>query len=92
MSCEIPKLAASDVALLQAAGADVHLLLMTVYHNRDPLDVGTELAVNRAERVGNGTTGNGMLAADLTNLGHDSNLHRRRLGEDVATDARTHKT
>ena len=64
------KLAAGEVALLQAARADIHLALMAILHDGDTLDVRTELAVDRAEGVGDGTTGNGMLPADLTNLGH----------------------
>ena len=87
------RLAPGNVALLEATGADVHLTLVAILYDRNTLDVRTELAVNRAERVGNRATGNGMLAANLTYLGHDySNLQWRRLGEVVATDAQTHKT
>ena len=64
-------LAASEVALLEATGADVHLALVAILDDGDALDVGTELAVDRTERVGNRTPGNGVLAANLTYLGHD---------------------
>jgi len=80
-------LAAGDVALLEAARADVHLTLVTIHDNGNTLDVGTELAVDGTERVGDRTASDRVLAADLTNLGHDSNLHRRRSGEGVASSA-----
>ena len=64
-------LAAREIALFQTTGADVHLALATILHDGDTLDVGTELAVDRAERVGDGTSGYGVLAANLTDFGHD---------------------
>lgn len=67
----LSRLATSDVALLQAPRAHVHLALVAIHDHGDALDVWTELAIYRAERVCNGTTGNGMLAADLTNFRHD---------------------
>ena len=84
-------LAACQVALLQATGADVHLALVSVLYDGDALNIGTELAVDRAERVGNRTTGNRMLAADLTNLGHDKTSNG---GASAGCDLRrsTHKT
>ena len=87
------RLAARDVALFEATGANVHFALVAILYDRNTLNVGTELTVDRAERVRNGATGNGVLTAYLTYLGHDySNLQWRRLGEEVATDAQTHKT
>ena len=65
------KLAASQVTLLEATRADVHLLLFSIHHDGDALDVRLELAVDRTERVGNGTAGDRVLTADLTNFGHD---------------------
>jgi hypothetical protein len=64
-------LATSEVTLLETTGADVHLLLFSIHHDGDALDVRLELAVNRTERVGNGTASDRVLTADLTNFGHD---------------------
>ena len=63
-------LGASNLARLQARGADVHLLTVTVDDNADVLDVGLELAVDDAVRVADRTTGDSVLTADLTNLRH----------------------
>lgn len=71
--------AAGDVSLLEAARAHVCLALVAIDDDSYTLDIGTELAVHRAERVCNGTTSNGMLTAELTNLGHNSNLHQQHL-------------
>jgi hypothetical protein len=38
-------LAANEVALLEAARADVHLLALAILHDGDMLDIGTELTV-----------------------------------------------
>ena len=73
-------LAAGDVALLEAARADVHLLRVAVLEDGDALDVGLELAVHGAVGVADGTTSNGVLAADITYLRHNSDLHGRRSG------------
>ena len=67
---------AGHVALLEAAGADVHLLGTAVLEDGDTLDVGLELAVHGAVGVADGTTSNGVLAADIAYLRHDSDLHR----------------
>ena len=67
----IEHLAARQVTLLEASSAHVHLALMSILDDCDTLDVRTELAVNRTERVRDGPAGNRMLATDLTNFGHD---------------------
>lgn len=71
VQCEAYRvLGASNLARLQARGADVHLLTVTVDDNADVLDVGLELAVDDAVRVADRTTGDSVLTADLTNLRH----------------------
>ena len=67
---------AGNVALLQATRADVHLLRMAILVHGDTLDIGLELAVHGAVGVADGTTSNGVLAADIAYLRHDSDLHR----------------
>jgi hypothetical protein len=67
-------LCADEIALLEAAGADVLLLGTAVHEKGDALDVGTEGAVDRAVGVGDGTTGNGVLTADIANFRHNSDL------------------
>ena len=63
-------LAADEVALLEAAGADVELFALAVNDDTNALDVGFEGALDLALRVRDGTTGNGMLAADIANFRH----------------------
>ena len=63
-------LGADEVALLEAAGADVHLLATAVLDDGHALDVGLERASHGAVGVADGTTGDGMLAADITDLRH----------------------
>ena len=65
-------LGAVELAALQALGAHVHLATVPVDHDVDPLDVGGEHAVHGAVGVADGAAGNGVLAADLTNLGHET--------------------
>jgi len=71
---ETDALGADQVTLLEAAGADVLLLGTAVYEKGDALDVGAEGAVDRAVGVGDGTTGNGVLTADIAYFRHSSNL------------------
>ena len=63
-------LGAGNLAGLQAIGAHVHLATVTVDHDVDTLDVGTERAVGDAVRVADRATSNGVLTADLANFGH----------------------
>ena len=63
-------LAAGNLARLEAARADVGLATVTVDNDRDALDVGLERAVHHTVGVADGMTGNGVLAAELTDLGH----------------------
>ena len=60
----------SNLAGLEAGGADVHLLALAVDHAVDALDVGTELTVGHAVGVADGATSNGVLTANLANFGH----------------------
>ena len=71
-------LAANQVALLEAPGADVHLLALAVDDDADVLDVGLERAIDGAVGVANRATGNSMLTADITDLRHDCDLQRAR--------------
>lgn len=64
-------LAAGDLAGLQAAGADVGLLLVAVDDDGDTLNVGLERTGDGAVGVADGTTSNRVLTAELTNLRHD---------------------
>lgn len=68
-------LGTSDVALLEAAGADVHLLLVTVNNNSDMLNVRTELTIGYTVRVADRTTSNCMLTADSAYFRHIEDLH-----------------
>lgn len=63
-------LGTSDVALLKAGGADIHLLLVAVNNNSDMLNVGTELTIGDTVRVADRTTSNSMLTADCANFRH----------------------
>ena len=63
-------LAAGDLAGLQAAGADVGLLLVAVDDDGDTLNVGLERTGDGAVGVADGTTSNRVLTAELTNLRH----------------------
>ena len=63
-------LAAGNLAGLEATGADVGLASVAVNDDGDALNVGTELTSHDTVGVADGTTGNGVLAAELTNLGH----------------------
>ena len=65
---------ASEVALLEATGANVHLALLTILHDGDTLDVGTEPAVGHLVGVADGTTGHRVLAANFTYLRHVNQL------------------
>ena len=76
-------LAADEVALLEAPGADVKLLALTVDNDGDALNVGLKRASNRAVGVADGTTGNGVLAADITNLRHDLDLQSAALARSL---------
>lgn len=67
-------LAANDVALLEAARANISLLTMTINHNGDALNVGLEGTSHGAVRVANGTTSNSVLTAEITNLRHEYDL------------------
>ena len=64
------RLAAGNLAGLEATGADVGLTGVTVDHDGDTLDVGAELAGHRTVGVADGTTSNGVLTADFANFGH----------------------
>lgn len=64
----------SNLAGLEAGGADVHLLALAVDHAVDALDVGTELTVGHAVGVADGATSNGVLTADFANFGHIQTL------------------
>ena len=64
------ELAAGNLAGLKATRADVGLTTVTVNHDGDALDVGLERAVHHTVGVADGMTGNGVLAAELTDLGH----------------------
>ena len=63
-------LGTSDLARLEAVGANVHLATMTVNHNVHTLDVGTERTIGDAVGVADGATSNGVLTANLANFGH----------------------
>lgn len=65
------RLAAGNLAGLEATGANVGLTGVTVDDNGDALDVGAELAGNSTVGVADGTTSDRVLTAELTNLGHD---------------------
>ena len=65
------RLAAGNLAGLEATGANVGLTGVAVDNDGDTLDVGAELAGHRTVGVADGTTSNGVLTAELTNLGHD---------------------
>lgn len=71
---------ASEVALLEATGANVHLALLTILHDGDTLDVGTELTIGNTVGVANRTASYRVLTADLANLRHvDSSVTRAPL-------------
>ena len=68
-------LGASDLAGLQATGANVDLLLFAINDTGQTLDVRTEFTIGGAVRVADRTPGNSVLSANLTNLRHGLNLH-----------------
>lgn len=70
------RLAASDVCLLEATGADVLLHGFAVNNNGNALNVGAELTGNRAVGVADGTASNGVLSAEIANFRHDTYLQR----------------
>jgi len=61
----------SNLARLEAGGANVHLATVTIDDDVDALDVGAELTVGDAVRVADGATGNGVLTANFANFGHN---------------------
>ena len=63
-------LGTGDLARLQAGGADVHLLLVTVNNHANALDVRTELAVGDTVGVADRTASDRVLAADCAYLRH----------------------
>jgi hypothetical protein len=69
----------SDVALLEAAGADVLLDGLAILEDGDALDVGLELADDGAVGVANRATSNSVLTADITYLRHYYDLQRAAL-------------
>ena len=72
------KLAAGNLAGLEAPGADVQLLTLAVDDDGDALDVRLERTADGAVRVANRATSNGVLTADITDLRHDCDLQRAR--------------
>lgn len=69
MQC-VRSLRTGNLAGLQAASADVHLLLAAVDNDGNVLDVRLELTVDGTVRVADGAPSYSVLTADLTDLRH----------------------
>lgn len=64
-------LVASNLAGLEATGANIHFLALAIDNDSNTLDVWLKGAGHSTVRVGDGATGNGVLTAEITDLRHE---------------------